>query len=359
VRGKVEGQPELMVTVVLEELVPAEHPIRTVKRIADEALRRLRPELDAMYAEVGRPSVPPETLLKAQLLMGLYSVRSERLFCERLRYDFLFRWFLDLGGSGSSFDATVFTKNRSRLLDAQAHRAFFGAVVAQASEAELLSDEHFTVDGTLIEASASLKSFRRKDGGPGGSGTSGRNADVNFRGEKRSNETHASTTDPDAKLYRKGDGKPAQLCFIANALMEHRNGLCVDAEITKATGYGEREAALEMVKRCAKGRRITLAGDKAYDVREFVQKLRERRVTPHVSQNTNGRSSAIDARTTRHVGYRISQVFRKRVEEIFGWGKSVGGLARARLRGLARVTSQVLTILTAYNLIRLARLSAA
>ena len=349
-----------MVTVVIEDLVPAEHPIRAVKRIADEALRRLRPELDAMYAEVGRPSVPPEMLLKAQLLMGLYSVRSERLFCERLRYDFLFRWFLDLGGSGTSFDATTFTKNRARLLDAQAHRLFFDAVVAQAFEGELLSDEHFTVDGTLIEASASLKSFRRKDGGPGGSGTGGRNADVNFRGEKRSNETHASTTDPDAKLYRKGDGQPAQLYFIANALMEHRNGLCVDAEITKATGYAEREAALEMVERRPKmRRRITLAGDKAYDVREFVRKLRERGVTPHVAQNTNGRRSAIDARTTRHAGYRISQVFRKRVEEIFGWGKSVGGLARSRLRGLDRVTSQVLTILTAYNLIRLARLSAA
>jgi transposase/IS5 family transposase len=359
VRGESEEQPELMVVVVVEELIPEDHPIRRIKRIADEALGRLKPELDALYATIGRPSVPPETLLKAQLLISLYSVRSERLFCERLRYDFLFRWFLDHSGAGTSFDATTFTKNRQRLLDAGIPRRFFEVVVGQAAEMKLLSDEHFTVDGTLIEANASLKSFKKKDGDGGASGQSGRNVEVNFRGEKRSNQTHASTTDPDAKLYRKGNGQPATLCFMAHALMEHRNGLCVDAEVTQATGYAERNAGLAMVSRRRTKQRITLAADKAYDTRDFVAALRRVSVTPHVAQNTSNRASAIDCRTTRHPGYAISQILRKRVEEIFGWGKSIGGLARSRLRGLPRVASQVLSTLTAYNLVRLARHQAA
>jgi transposase len=349
-----------MVTVVVEELIPDDHPIRRIKNIADNALGRLKADLDVLYAQVGRPSVPPEVLLKAQLLISLYSVRSERLFCERLRYDFLFRWFLDLPGAGTTFDATTFTKNRQRLLDAEIPRKFFAAVVAEAAERRLLSDEHFTVDGTLIEANASLKSFRKKGGGGGNTpGAGGRNAEVDFHGEKRSNQTHASTTDPDAKLFRKGDAKPADLYFMAHALMEHRNGLCVDAEITKATGRAEREAGLQMVGRRPGTHRLTLAGDKGYDTRDFIDELRYLNVTPHVAQNTTNRSSAIDRRTTRHRGYGISQVLRKRVEEIFGWGKSVGGLARSRLRGLARVASQVLSTLTAYNLVRLARLAAA
>jgi transposase len=349
-----------MVTVVVEELIPDDHPIRRIKSIADDALGRLKPELDELYARVGRPSVPPEVLLKAQLLISLYSVRSERLFCERLRYDFLFRWFLDLPGAGSTFDATTFTKNRQRLLDAEIPRKFFAAVVAEAAERRLLSDEHFTVDGTLIEANASLKSFRKKGGGGGNPpGSGGRNAEVDFHGERRSNRTHESTTDPDAKLFRKGDSKPADLYLMAHALMEHRNGLCVDAEVTKATGYAEREAGLQMVGRRPGNHRLTLAGDKGYDTRDFVDGLRYLNVTPHVAQNTTNRSSAIDGRTTRHRGYGISQVLRKRVEEIFGWSKSVGGLARSRLRGLAKATSQVLSTLTAYNLVRLARLTAA
>ena len=348
-----------MVTVVVEELIPEDHPIRRIKKIADEALGRLKGELDALYAKVGRPSVPPEVLLKSQLLISLYSVRSERQFCERLRYDFLFRWFLELSGAGAAFDATTFTKNRQRLLEADIHRKFFRAVVAEAAERHLLSEEHFTVDGTLIEANASLKSFRKKGGdGPPPSG-GGRNAEVDFHGEKRSNQTHASTTDPDAKLYRKGNSQPAVLCFMAHALMEHRNGLCVDGEVTQATGFAEREAGLEMARRRPRKRRWTMAADKGYDTRDFVRGLRELRVTPHVAQHTTKRSSAIDRRTTRHPGYGVSQILRRRVEEIFGWGKGVGGLARSRLRGLARVASQVLSTLTAYNLVRLARLTAA
>lgn len=351
-----------MVTVVVEELIPGDHPIRRIKKIADDALGRLKPELDSLYARIGRPSIPPEVLLKAQLLISLYSVRSERLFCERLRYDFLFRWFLDLSGVGSGFDATSFTKNRNRLLGADIPKKFFEAVVAEAAERRLLSDEHFTVDGTLIEANASLKSFRKKGdkGGPSGvSGGGGRNAEVDFHGEKRNNQTHASTTDPDAKLYRKGNSQPANLSFMAHALMEHRSGLCVDAEITQATGYAEREAGLQMLDRRRGKRRVTLGADKGYDTRDFVRELRLRNVTPHIAQNTTNRASAIDRRTTRHPGYRISQVLRKRVEEIFGWAKSVGGLARSRLRGLPRVTFQVLSTLTAYNLVRLARYQAA
>jgi len=350
-----------MVTVVVEELIPRDHPIRIIKKIADEALRRLEPDLEALYADVGRPSVPPEMLLKAQLLISLYSVRSERLFCERLKYDFLFRWFLDLGGVKAVFDATTFTKNRRRLVDADIPRKFFEAVVEQASERRLLSDEHFTVDGTLIEANASLKSFRRKDGGKGPGGTSGgggRNAEVDFKGEKRRNDTHSSTTDPDAKLYRKGSSQAAELYFMAHAFMENRSGLCVDAEVTKADGFAEREAAVKMASRRSGEKRITVAADKGYDTKDYVARLRQLNATPHVAQNTSNRSSAIDGRTTRHVGYGISQILRKRVEEIFGWGKSVGGLARSRLRGLARVTSQVLSTLTAYNLVRLARLTA-
>lgn len=350
-----------MVTVVVEDLIPADHPIRSIKKIADHALAKLTPELDGIYAQVGRPSVPPEVLLKAQLLISLYSMRSERLFCERLSYDFLFRWFLDLPGVGSGFDATTFTKNRQRLVDADIPRKFFLAVVAEAGERRLLSDEHFTVDGTLIEANASLKSFRKKGGkgGDGGTAGPGRNAEVDFRGEKRSNKTHESTTDPEAKLYRKGDRQPANLCFMAHALMENRNGLCVDAEVTQATGFAEREAAVEMVTRRPRKGRITLGADKGYDTRDFVADLRRHQTTPHVAQNTTNRSSAIDHRTTRHAGYAISQVLRKRVEEIFGWAKSTGGLARSRLRGLKRVAFQVLSTLTAYNLVRLARHQAA
>ncbi len=359
-RGDIEEQHDLVVTVTPEELVPREHPIRVVKKIADEVLREMKPRLDVLYAERGRPSIPPEMLLKAQVLIALYSVRSERLFCERLQYDFLFRWFLDLRGVGTAFDATTFSKNRQRLLEAEVFEEFFRQVVEQARKRLLLSDDHFTVDGTLIEANASLKSFRsKKGGGPPPASGGGRNAEVDFKGEKRRNDTHASTTDPDAKLYRKGNGQPSQLSYLGHVLMENRSGLCVGTKVTPADGRGERSAALGMVEDLGARHRITLAGDKGYDTKDFVEDLRRRGVTPHVAQNTNRRRSAVDRRTTRHEGYGISQRIRKRVEEIFGWGKTVGGLAKTRFRGLARVAAHVLVVMTAYNLIRMARMEPA
>ena len=360
-RGDNEKQPDLVVTMTPEELVPRDHPIRRVKALADEALRRLEPKLARLYSDRGRPSIPPEMLLKAQILIALYSVRSERLFCERLGYDFLFRWFLDMPGLTAAFDPTTFSKNRQRLLEAEVFEEFFSEVVGQAKKKFLLSDEHFTVDGTLIEANASLKSFQpRKDKDDKGDdeppASGGRNVEVDFRGQKRRNDTHASKTDPDAKLYRKGDGQPSQLCYLGHVLMENRNGLCVKARVTTADGYAERSAALDMVDELGSDKRITLAGDKGYDTKEFVERLRERNVTPHVAQNTTNRRSAIDRRTTRHVGYAVSQRIRKRVEEIFGWTKTIGGLAKTRFRGLARVAAHVLSVMTAYNLVRMARM---
>ena len=283
-RGSVENQ-SAVVMVNPEAMIPNDHPIRVVKKIADEVLDRMAPELAAMYAERGRPSIPPETLLKAQILIALYTVRSERLFCERLRYDFLFRWFLDLRDGTSTFDATTFSKNRERLLEVEIFEKFFAEVVEQARGRRLLSDEHFTVDGTLIEANASLKSFRKKDGGkpPEGGGS---NVEVNFRGEKRKNDTHESTTDPESKLYRKGDGQPAQLCYLGHVLMENRNGLCTDVMLTQATGRAEPEAALEMVVRSTEPlcKRVTLGADKGYDRGEFHIALVENGVVPHIAQ---------------------------------------------------------------------------
>lgn len=358
-RGDNDPQRELMVTVTPEELVPRDHPIRIIKKIADEALGRLEPRLSALYAEKGRPSVPPEVLLKAQILIALYSVRSERLFCERLRYDFLFRWFLDLPGVGEAFDASTFSKNRGRLLEADIQTEFFYQVLEEARKRGFLSDDHFTVDGTLIEANASMKSFRKKGEGDSGGGTGGgRNAEVDFRGEKRRNATHASTTDPDARLFRKGAGQAAQLCYTASVLMENRNGLCVAAKTATATGRAERESALALLDERATPHKVTLGGDKGFDTRAFVEGLRQRGVVPHLSQNRSGRRSAIDGRTTRHGTYAVSQRVRKRVEEIFGWSKTVGGIAKTRFRGLIRVGAHVLTTLTAYNLVRISRLLA-
>src|SRR5712692_5857520 len=275
-RGERDKQPALMVTVIPEELVPADHPIRTIKKVADEALKRLEPLLSAIYSERVRPSIPPEVLLKAQILIALYSVRSERLFCERLQYDFLFRWFLDLSGVGTGFDATTFTKNRERLLEADLFGEFFREVIETARGSRLLSDEHFTVDGTLIEACASMKSFRPKSGDePPTKG--GSNPEADFRGQKRSNATHSSTTDPEAKLFRKGDGKPSQLCYVGHVLMENRNGLCTDALVSQADGRAEPEAALAMVRRSvdASRRRVTLGADKGYDTGAFQVALAE------------------------------------------------------------------------------------
>lgn len=358
-RGDRDPQAIMLAYVDLESRVPADHPLRTIKKLVDQALSELSPEFDRMYAAVGRRSIPPERLLKASLLIALYSVRSERAFCEQLDYDLLFRWFLDMNIMEPSFDATTFTKNRKRLLEHRVGQQLFDEVVAAAHERGLLSDEHFTVDGTLIEAAASLKSFKRRDGDPPQTtdGDAG-NPSVDFHGEKRSNATHQSTTDPEARLMKKGKGKEAKLVFMAHALMENRNGLLADFQVTEATGTAERDITPELVDQARERhfRPKTVGGDKGYDTRDCVAALRERNVTPHVAQNTTNRSSAIDGRTTRHPGYAISQRIRKRVEEIFGWMKTVGGFRRTRYRGVDRTGLAGYLVATAYNLVRLSRL---
>jgi transposase len=359
VRGRHEPQVSMLAFIDLETRVPPDHPLRVIKDLADQALKKLSPDLDRMYAQVGRPSIPPERLLKSSLLIALFSVRSERAFCEQLNYDLLFRWFLDMNLIEPSFDATTFTKNRERLLKHQVGQALFDEVVLAADLQGLLSDEHFTVDGTLIEAAASLKSFRPRDGDPPDTTDDDpSNPWVDFRGEKRSNSTHESTTDPEARLLRKGKGKEAKLVFMAHALMENRHGMLVDFQMTQATGTAERDTALVLVDE-AKERGFhpkTMGGDKNYDTGDCVAELRRRGVTPHVAQNTKGRSSAIDGRTTRHAGYAISQRLRKRVEEIFGWMKTVGGFRRTRYRGLDRTGLAGYLVATAYNLVRMAKL---
>jgi transposase len=342
-----------------ETVVPADHPLRGIKRLVDVALAELSPAFDAMYSECGRPSIPPERLLKATLLMAFYSVRSERLFCEQLDYNLLFRWFLDMDMTEAGFERSTFTKNRQRLIEADIAKQLFFRIVEQARKARLLSHEHFTVDGTLIEAWASLKSFKKKDAPPPPPPDDPGNPTVNFHGEKRSNETHASTTDPQSKLARKSKGTTAKLSYSAHSLMENRNGLLVDFRIASATGTAERETALAMVDDILPGqRRVTLAADKGYDTRDFVKGCRDRNVTPHVAQNTSRRRSAIDARTTVHPGFALSQRIRKRVEEIFGWMKTVGGFRRTRFRGLLRTQLAGYFVGAAYNLLRMARLLA-
>ena len=329
--------------------------------MVDRALSELSPTFSQMYAKVGRPSIPPEHLLKGCLLMAFYTIRSERQFCERLQYDLLFKWFLDLNIMDPAFDPSTFSKNKTRLLDHEVSGQFFQEVLAEAQRRQLLSDEHFTVDGTLLESWASLKSFRPKDDrGPkdgrepkGG----GRNPVVDFRGEQRKNDSHASTTDPEARLARKGPGKEAKLCFAGHVLMENRNGLAVGVLVTEATGRAERQAGVDLLSRLRGAGRITLGGDKNYDTRGFVAKCREMRVTPQVAQNTKGRASAIDGRTTRHPGYAISQRVRKRVEEIFGWTKTVGGGRKLRYIGVARNQLWADLTVAAYNLVRMAKLA--
>jgi transposase len=360
-RGRRQAQATMLAFVDLEERVPRNHPLRVIKQFADRGLRELSPVFDEMYAAGGRPSIPPERLLKASLLIALYSVRSERAFCEELDYQLLFRWFLEMGLMEPSFDPTAFTKNRQRLLKHEVAQRFFDEVVRQAAGLGLLSDEHFTVDGTLIDAAASLKSFRPKDGPPSSSPPDDPgNPTVNFHGQRRSNATHQSTTDPEALLAKKGKGKEARLSFMGHALRENRNGLVVDFQLTQATGTAERDMAPRLVDE-ARERGFhprPLAADKSYDTRDCVAELRQRQVTPHVAQNTTGRRSAIDQRTTRHVGYAISQCIRKRVEEIFGWMKTVGGFRRTRYRGLERTRLAGYLVATAYNLVRMVRLVA-
>ncbi len=355
-RGKAARQATMLTAVTPDALVPKRHPIRHIKPIVDGALAEMSPTFERMYAEDGRPSIPPEHLLKGCLLMAFFSVRSERQFCERLEYDLLFKWFLDLNILDPAFDHSVFSKNKERLLKHDAAREFFRAIVAEARCRNLLSDEHFTVDGTLLEAWASMKSLRPREGAGSPPTGEGRNPEVHFRGERRRNDTHESTTDPEARLARKGSGREAKLCFAGHVLMDNREGLVVDVEITQATGTAERDTALGMLQRVLGSRRLTVGGDKGYDTVDFVWDCRDMDITPHVAQK---RRSAIDRRTTRHEGYRLSQRVRKRVEEIFGWVKTVGGGRKLRYRGLERNQLWADMTLAGYNLVRLAKLAQA
>jgi len=351
---------ELFSYVDLKDRVRHNHPLRAIRLIVNEALATLGGEFAALYSPIGRPSIPPEKLLRAMLLQAFYSIRSERLLMERLEYDLLFRWFVGIGVDDAVWDHSVFSKNRDRLLEGDIAAKFLSAILAQSKVKALLSTDHFSVDGTLIEAWASMKSVKPKDrsGEPPAEG-GGRNQEADFHGEKRSNETHASTTDPDARLYKKGKGKEAKLCFMGHGLMENRHGLLVDACLTEASGHAERVAALHMIEpRADRPRAITLGADKAYDVKDFVNELRSMRVTPHVTQNTNGRRSAIDGRTTRHGGYAVSQRIRKRIEEAFGWIKTVAGQDKTKFRGCDRVGWAFTLSAAAYNLVRLPKLLA-
>ena len=387
-RGTDKISGSLFSYVDIEDRIPARHPLRQVKRIVDEALASLDAEFDRLYAAEGRPSIAPERLMRASLIQILFSVRSERQLMEQMQYNLLFRWFVGLGVDDAVWVPTVFTKNRDRLLTTDMSRKFLAAVLAHREVAPLLSDEHFSVDGTLIKAWASMKSFQPRpqdappdDGGPGEPPAAApdrsadqpapetaaetrpmpeparrdRNAEVDFRGERRSNATHASTTDPDARLFRKSRGTGAILCFMGHTLMENRNGLIVQAELTHADGHAERRAALDMIHRHSPGstRRLTLGADKGYDSADFVADLRQACVTPHVAQKA--RHSAIDGRTTRHAGYALSQKRRKKIEEPFGWAKTVGGMAQTVHRGLDRVRARFTLTMAACNLARLPR----
>src|SRR5580704_532606 len=362
-RGKAVRQVSMLTTTTPDDLVPQDHPIRRIKPVVEDVLSSLGPTFDAMYAANGRVSVPPEHLLKATVLMALFSIRSERQFCEQLRFNLLFKWFLDLNTEDPGFDHSTFSKNRRRLLGHDVADQFFAAVVDHARLKRYVSDDHFTVDGTLLEAWASTKSFKPRDGDGGGGDAGGhRNPEVDFHGQKRSNLTHRSTTDPEARLARKGRGKEAKLSYAGHALMENRNGLLIDLELTEATGYAEPEAALLMLgrqrRRGARGRR-TVGADKAYDNRDFREGCRERKITPHVAQDTTNGRRSIDGRTTRHPGYAVSQRIRKRVEESFGWTKTVGGGRKLRFKGRERNRSWFLFTGAAYNLVRIGNLAKA
>jgi len=338
-----------------EALVPPDHPLRQIRPLANAALERLSREFDALYAAGGRPSIPPEYLLRALLLQAFFSVRSERQLMEQLAYNMMFRWFVGLSMDASVWDVTVFTKNRDRLLEGDVARKFLTALLADPTIKPLLSDDHFSVDGTMIDAWASMKSFRPKDGN-GEPPAPGRNGERDFHDEKLSNETHASTTDRDARLYKKAKGQPAKLCHLGHVVMENRNGLVVAACVTPATGTAEREAAVAMVEELGGDHRITLGADKAYDTAGFVAEMRRLRVTPHVAQNDTNRRSAIDGRTTRHRGYAVSLRKRKRIEEVFGWIKAAAGMRKARHRGTARVGWMFTLTAAAYNLVRIPKL---
>ena len=348
----------MLTTLQPGDLIPADHPIRRIRVVVDAVLGELDGEFEVMYAKGGRPSVPPEQLLKATVLMAMYSIRSERAFCERLNYDLLFKWFLDLPIDAKAFDASTFSKNRQRLLDHDIADRFFAVVVSQAKLRRFVSSDHFSVDGTLLEAWASHKSFQPKNR-PSGPLGPGRNAEVDFHGHRRTNETHASTTDPEARMARKSFATAAKLSYAGHLLMEHRNALIVDIELTQATGYAERDTALEMLRRLpATKRRRTVAGDKAYDTRGFVADLRELHITPHVAPNTTRQRSTIDGRTTRHEGHAVSQRIRKRIEEPFGWIKTIAGGRKLRYIGQQRNRAWFIMSGAVYNVLRIAALDA-
>jgi transposase len=353
-RGDDQQQAAMFSYISPEARVPQDHPLRAIRRLVDEVLVELSPGFETLYARVGRPSIAPEKLLRAQLLQVLYTVRSERQLMEQLDYNLLFRWFVGLNMDDPVWDPTVVTKNRQRLLEGEVATAFLAQVVEQARRRGLLSGEHFTVDGTLLEAWAGLKSFKRKGQSPGRPDDPS-NPTVNFHGEKRSNDTHASTTDPEARLARKGPAREAKLAYAGHAVIDNRHGLVVIAEATPATGWAERETGITLARALPAG--ATLGADKGYDTRDFVQALRGLGVTPHVAQNTTNRSSAIDGRTTRHPGYLVSQQKRKLIEEVFGWLKTVGLMRKLRHRGTRRV-AWVFTFATAvYNLVRIRNLT--
>jgi transposase len=357
-RGIDHQQADMYSYLSPEARVRPDHPLRAIRAMADQALKNMTERFDAMYAKTGRPSIPPEKLLRAQLIQMLYSVRSERLLMEEIDYSMLFRWFVGMNLDEPVWDVTVFTKNRNRLLEGDVAREFLSEVVQQAQSQGLTSDEHFTVDGTLIEAWASLKSFQRKDGDSQPPDDPG-NPTVNFHGEKRSNQTHESTTDPDALLARKGSGKEAKLSYNGNLLTENRNGLIVDTEVFPANGLAERAAAMAMLEKISGEQRVTVGADKGYDTRDFVAECRHLQVTPHVAQNVKrSGGSAIDGRTTRHGGYEVSQRKRKRIEECFGWLKTIALMRKVRHRGLEKVSWVFTFAAAAYNLVRMRKLTA-
>jgi len=356
-RGQDTQQSTMFSYLSPEDRVPTDHPLRRMRPMVDLALKSLSPAFDEMYSALGRPSIAPEKLLKALLLQVLYTIRSERLLMEQLGYNLLFRWFVGLNMDESVWVPTVYSKNRDRLLAGDIAEKFFAEVLDQARTADLLSDEHFSVDGTLIEAWAGQKSFQRKDGGGQAPKDDPGNPTVDFHGEKRSNDTHESTTDPDSRLARKSGGHEAKLAYCGNIIIENRYGLVVDTELLQCNGTAERDAAMLMAERLEGIERVTLAGDKGYDTKDFVREMRGMNVTPHVAQNLkrNG-GSAIDGRTTRHAGYEISQRKRKRIEEVFGWMKTVGMLRKTRHRGVFKVGWVFTFTAAAYNLVRMRNL---
>jgi transposase len=364
-RGSDDRAAGLFSYVRLEDRIATDHPLRAIRDLVEEVLERISGRLAGLYSHTGRPSIPPEQLLKATLLQAFFSVRSERQLMEQMDYNLLFRWFVGLEMDDRVWDASTFSKNRDRLLEADVAREFLTTLMGLGQIKRLLSADHFSVDGTLLEAWASIKSFRPRNGSGDPPGP-GRNGERNFRAEKRSNETHASTTDPDARLFRKANGQESRLAYLGHALMENKNALIVDAQVTHATGTAEREAALAMIDRSRKGnRRVTLGADKLFDAASFVTDLKARAITPHVAVNGSVsklgkmRKTAVDGRTTRHPGYAISQRIRKRIEEAFGWVKTIGGIAKLKVRGLARADAAFTFRMIAYNLVRIPKLIAA